>query len=50
MARAAGLRERIEAMWAGEPINVTEDRPVLHVALRAPRGTSITTEGHDVVR
>ena len=36
VAERAGLRERIDAMWAGEHINVTEDRPVLHVALRAP--------------
>jgi glucose-6-phosphate isomerase len=49
VAERAGLRERIEAMWAGEHINVTEDRAVLHVALRAPAGTSITTGGHDVV-
>jgi glucose-6-phosphate isomerase len=49
VAERAGLRERIEAMWAGEHINTTEDRAVLHVALRAPRGTSITTDGHDVV-
>jgi glucose-6-phosphate isomerase len=49
MAERAGLRERIDAMWAGEHINVTEDRAVLHVALRAPAGTSIETDGHDVV-
>src|SRR6201999_3845849 len=49
VARAAGLQERIEAMWAGEHINVTEDRAVLHVALRAPRGEQIVTDGHDVV-
>jgi glucose-6-phosphate isomerase len=49
VAERAGLRERIEAMWAGEHINVTEDRAVLHVALRAPRSQSITTGGHDVV-
>ena len=45
----AGLRDRIEAMWAGEHINTTEDRAVLHVSLRAPAGTSITTGGRDVV-
>jgi glucose-6-phosphate isomerase len=49
VAERAGLRERLDAMWAGEHINVTEDRAVLHVALRAPAGTSITTDGHDVV-
>jgi len=49
LAERAGLRERIEAMWAGEHINVTEDRAVLHVALRAPRGETITTGGRDVV-
>jgi glucose-6-phosphate isomerase len=45
----AGLRQRIEAMWAGEHINVTEDRPVLHVALRASADAVITTGGHNVV-
>ncbi len=40
---------RRAAMWAGERINVTEDRAVLHVALRAPRGQVIRTGGHDVV-
>jgi glucose-6-phosphate isomerase len=45
----AGLRERIEAMWAGEHINTTEDRAVLHVALRAPRSQTIITDGHNVV-
>lgn len=49
LARRAGLRERTEAMWAGEHINTTEDRAVLHVALRAPAGTSIFESGHDVV-
>jgi glucose-6-phosphate isomerase len=50
VAERAGLRERMEAMWAGEHINVTEDRPVLHVALRAPSSQVITTaEGHNVV-
>ncbi len=38
LAERAGLRARIDAMFAGEKINVTEDRAVLHVALRAPRG------------
>ncbi|MHB8505699.1 MAG: glucose-6-phosphate isomerase [Acidimicrobiales bacterium] len=49
VAERAGLRERIEAMFAGEHINVTEDRAVLHVALRAPEGARVTTDGHDVV-
>ena len=49
LAERAGLRERIDAMFAGEHINVTEDRAVLHVALRAPRGERIVTDGHDVV-
>ncbi|MGZ6544812.1 MAG: glucose-6-phosphate isomerase [Actinomycetota bacterium] len=49
LAERAGLRERIDAMFAGEHINVTEDRAVLHVALRAPAGERITTDGVDVV-
>ncbi|HEV8371654.1 MAG TPA: glucose-6-phosphate isomerase [Actinomycetota bacterium] len=49
LAERAGLRQRIEAMFAGEPINVTEDRAVLHVALRAPAASSILVDGHDVV-
>lgn len=48
-AERSGLRERIDAMWAGEHINVTEDRAVLHVALRARRDETIVTEGHNVV-
>jgi glucose-6-phosphate isomerase len=43
------LRERIDAMFRGEKINVTEDRAVLHVALRAPRDASIRVDGEDVV-
>src|SRR5215470_14023360 len=39
LAEASGLRERIDAMFTGAKINVTEHRAVLHVALRAPRGT-----------
>ena len=42
LASSPGLRERIDAMFAGEKINVTEHRAVLHVALRAPRDESIT--------
>ncbi|MGH2690587.1 MAG: glucose-6-phosphate isomerase, partial [Actinomycetota bacterium] len=49
LADRAGLRQRIDAMFAGERINVTEDRPVLHVALRAPAGTRIHVDGVDVV-
>src|SRR6266516_236732 len=49
LAERAGLRERIEAMFGGERINVTERRPVLHVALRAPEGASILVDGQDVV-
>jgi glucose-6-phosphate isomerase len=49
VAERAGLRERIDAMWAGEHINVTEDRAVLHVALRAPRSETIVADGSDVV-
>jgi len=44
-----GLRGRIDAMFRGEKINVTEKRAVLHVALRAPRGSSIKVDGVDVV-
>ncbi len=49
LAERAGLRERIDAMFRGERINTTEDRAVLHTALRAPRTASITVDGHDVV-
>ncbi len=49
LARESGLRERINAMFRGEKINVTEKRAVLHVALRAPQGESIEFEGTDVV-
>ena len=49
LAEQAGLRERIDAMFAGEPINTSEDRPALHVALRAPRGERIEVGGDDVV-
>jgi len=50
LADEAGLRERTRAMFAGERINVTEDRAVLHVALRMPRGRSLIVDGRDVVR
>ena len=49
LAEDCGVPERIEAMFRGERINVTEDRPVLHVALRAPRDASIVVDGEDVV-
>jgi glucose-6-phosphate isomerase len=49
LAEQAGLRERIDAMFRGEKINVTERRAALHVALRAPRGESIMVDGEDVV-
>src|SRR5881396_1815243 len=49
LAEECGLRERIDAMFQGDKINVTENRAVLHVALRAPRGTSIVVDGQDVV-
>jgi glucose-6-phosphate isomerase len=49
LAERAGLRQRIDAMFAGERINVTENRAVLHVALRAPEGSSILLDGHNVV-
>jgi glucose-6-phosphate isomerase len=49
LAGACGLRERIDAIFRGEKINVTEDRAVLHVALRAPTGQSIVVDGEDVV-
>ena len=49
LADESGLGERIQAMFGGERINVTEDRPVLHVALRAPRDETILVDGVDVV-
>src|SRR5207253_3443484 len=49
LAEEVGLRERIDAMFRGDKINVTEHRAVLHVALRAPRGQSIVVDGEDVV-
>ncbi|MGA7496163.1 MAG: glucose-6-phosphate isomerase, partial [Isosphaeraceae bacterium] len=49
LAEESGLRARIDAMFRGEKINVTENRPVLHVALRAPKGASIVVEGENVV-
>jgi glucose-6-phosphate isomerase len=49
LAEQSGLRGRIDAMFHGEKINVTENRAVLHVALRAPRGASIVVDGKNVV-
>jgi glucose-6-phosphate isomerase len=49
LANACGLRERIDAMFRGDKINVSEDRAVLHVALRAPAGERIMLDGADVV-
>jgi glucose-6-phosphate isomerase len=49
LAEQSGLRGRIDAMFAGERINVSEDRSVLHVALRMPDGTSLLVDGVDVV-
>ena len=49
LAEQSGLRARIDAMFRGDKINVTEDRAVLHVALRAPRGASILVDGKNVV-
>jgi glucose-6-phosphate isomerase len=49
LAEQCGLRARIDAMFRGEKINVTENRAVLHVALRAPQGASIIVDGKNVV-
>jgi glucose-6-phosphate isomerase len=49
LAEATGMPERREAMFRGERINVSEGRPVLHVALRMPRGRSLLVDGVDVV-
>ncbi len=50
LAEQSGLAGRIEAMFAGEPINVSEDRSVLHVALRMPKSASLVVDGVDVVK
>jgi glucose-6-phosphate isomerase len=50
LASECGLKERIDAMFSGARINVSEGRSVLHVALRAPRDESIVVEGQDVVK
>ena len=49
VARATGVEERRDAMFAGDHINTTEDRAVLHVALRMPPGTELVVDGQDVV-
>jgi glucose-6-phosphate isomerase len=49
LAEECGLRGRIDAMFRGEKINITENRAVLHVALRAPKGASIVVDGENVV-
>ena len=49
LAKESGLQSRIDAMFRGEKINITEKRAVLHVALRAPKGASIMVDGEDVV-
>jgi glucose-6-phosphate isomerase len=49
LADESGLRARIDAMFRGEKINITENRAVLHVALRAPRGASMVVDGENVV-
>ncbi|MEW6473396.1 MAG: glucose-6-phosphate isomerase [Actinomycetota bacterium] len=49
LAERTDLSGRIEALWRGERINTTEDRPVLHVALRMPRGRRLVVDGEDVV-
>ncbi len=49
LAKESGLRSKIDAMFSGEKINITENRAVLHVALRAPKGEAIIVDGVDVV-
>src|SRR5271156_5326191 len=49
LAEESGLKARIDAMFSGEKINITEKRAVLHVALRAPKGEKIVVDGEDVV-
>src|SRR5262249_10517098 len=49
LAAESGLRERIDAMFRGDKINITEKRAVLHIALRAPKGQKIVVDGEDVV-
>jgi glucose-6-phosphate isomerase len=49
LAEESGLKARLDAMFSGEKINITEKRAVLHVALRAPKGEKIIVDGEDVV-
>ncbi len=49
LAESAGLRSKIEAMFSGEKINKTENRAVLHTALRAPRDAAVVVDGHNVM-
>ena len=49
LAAESGLRDKIDAMFSGEKINITENRAVLHVALRAPKGATILVDGKNVV-
>src|ERR1022692_2655135 len=49
LARESGLQSRIDAMFRGDKINITEGRAVLHVALRAPKGSTIVVDGKNVV-
>src|SRR3989441_293561 len=49
LAKESGLRAAIDAMFRGDRINLTEDRAVLHVALRAPKGASVSVDGKNVV-
>jgi glucose-6-phosphate isomerase len=49
LAEQSGLKAKIDAMFAGEKINISEGRSVLHVALRAPRGAKLVVDGQDVV-
>src|SRR5271169_5535465 len=49
LAKESGLRERIDAMFRGDKINITENRAVLHVALRVPKGASVVVDGTNVV-
>jgi glucose-6-phosphate isomerase len=49
LAEESGVRARIDAMFSGQKINITENRAVLHVGLRAPKGESIFVDGEDVV-
>src|SRR5918996_5394086 len=50
LAAERRLQDRIRAMFRGEHVNVSEDRPALHVALRMPRSRSLVVEGTDMVR